>query len=730
MKDTGLSVSLCRECKPSGRTLVILAASLLPAAGTAAVLSETFTAGTAAFAVAVSVLTVTVYSLLLGSRAGDYLMGAHLLAVAAASAVMSADVRAQVLGAAETVINHFGLAEGRMLAGFEGSRDPLLLVCAASSLLSGAISLSAGHRRFLYVLPQTVLFALAAAEGLVEPSYSLLVLFAGTLVLYVFCHTGAGDGTEIRKIVTAAALTAAVLAVSLASGAAVRNAGTEGAYADVSGFFHGLLYESGSVMPEGRLARTGAFERKEKTALKVTFSAPRKTYIKGYTGEVYTGSGWQALPEDTVAESTPMFYWLGEDGFSPFISCSSAAELTGKGKEASFSVKCEGACRKYQYLPYGIIYTDYDYSRLCGDAAMLRQSDAATGTLEDGGLAMWYQSQYELSNIKASGKADGYLRLENAYRDYVYEHYLDVPDETYAMLGYYLGDAKINSFKDIADSIRDCLEDSIGYDESVRTDAAGKDFLAYLFEDQRSGWSVHYATAATMMLRYYGIPARYAEGYYISADDAQNILPGEEYDVSEAHAHAWCEYYLDGIGWIPFEATPGYVDDELDEAAFAMSGMTSKVFYQKQRPKTNVTEKETDPEDADGAGGFAPLPEVIAAVSLTAVAALMIFVMIQRAMLKRAFRRIGGKANGEASADLYGYAVMISEKAGIPVSDLCGYDEAKAINDKAIFSLEDVSDGERLKAEKFAEEAVSRAREKWSLKERLRYKYIDCIYIK
>lgn len=36
--------------------------------------------------------------------------------------------------------------------------------------------------------------------------------------------------------------------------------------------------------------------------------------------------------------------------------------------------------------------------------------------------------------------------------------------------------------------------------------------------------------------------------------------------LTEADAHAWAEYYLDGIGWIPFETTPGF---EGSDSAFS-----------------------------------------------------------------------------------------------------------------------------------------------------------------
>ena len=48
----------------------------------------------------------------------------------------------------------------------------------------------------------------------------------------------------------------------------------------------------------------------------------------------------------------------------------------------------------------------------------------------------------------------------------------------------------------------------------------------------------------------------------LPAPDAEKMRPGEPFTLTQKHAHAWAEYYIDGIGWLPFECTPGYIDDD------------------------------------------------------------------------------------------------------------------------------------------------------------------------
>ena len=63
---------------------------------------------------------------------------------------------------------------------------------------------------------------------------------------------------------------------------------------------------------------------------------------------------------------------------------------------------------------------------------------------------------------------------------------------------------------------------------------------------------MHYATAFVLMAREMGVPCRYVQGSsaVIKSPDGITVLNG--------NAHAWPEVYFDNVGWIAFEATPGY----------------------------------------------------------------------------------------------------------------------------------------------------------------------------
>lgn len=85
--------------------------------------------------------------------------------------------------------------------------------------------------------------------------------------------------------------------------------------------------------------------------------------------------------------------------------------------------------------------------------------------------------------------------------------------------------------------------------ETIRSES---DFLDYFLMESREGYCSYFATAFVLLARAEGIPARYVEGFCIPVNANKNMI------VTSSMAHAWPEVYLEGVGWIPFEPTPGY----------------------------------------------------------------------------------------------------------------------------------------------------------------------------
>ena len=84
--------------------------------------------------------------------------------------------------------------------------------------------------------------------------------------------------------------------------------------------------------------------------------------------------------------------------------------------------------------------------------------------------------------------------------------------------------------------------------------ASPEDFLDYFLLENKKGYCSYFATAFVLLARAEGIPARYVEGFCVP------IKGTEPTTVYGNQAHAWPEVYIQGVGWIPFEPTPGYAE--------------------------------------------------------------------------------------------------------------------------------------------------------------------------
>lgn len=172
-----------------------------------------------------------------------------------------------------------------------------------------------------------------------------------------------------------------------------------------------------------------------------------------------------------------------------------------------------------------------------------------------------------------------YTAWESEYRKYVYDAYTIMPENSLEEMK---AEAKKYSVRTESEKqayinmVIDYLSKNYKYTLNPGKVPAGKDFIDYFLYHNKKGYCSYFATAATLMFRAAGIPARYVEGYSVSDDFIKNgtksskffykriddTLTKISYDqysitVTDGNAHAWVEVYKDGYGWVPVDATPG-----------------------------------------------------------------------------------------------------------------------------------------------------------------------------
>jgi transglutaminase-like putative cysteine protease len=95
--------------------------------------------------------------------------------------------------------------------------------------------------------------------------------------------------------------------------------------------------------------------------------------------------------------------------------------------------------------------------------------------------------------------------------------------------------------------------------------------LAYFLRARPAAHCEFFASAAVLLMRKQGVPARYVTGFAVSELESDS---GEYWIARNRHAHAWAEAYDErSQRWVIVEATPGIdLPKELDSGAISRAG--------------------------------------------------------------------------------------------------------------------------------------------------------------
>lgn len=169
----------------------------------------------------------------------------------------------------------------------------------------------------------------------------------------------------------------------------------------------------------------------------------------------------------------------------------------------------------------------------------------------------------------------------------------------------------------IAENLKKFYENNFVYTMAPGATPYNEDIVEHFLTKNRHGFCAHFASSATLMLRYMGIPARYCEGYLLEpgslmnnnkiADDttgwvydnrdtsnkADDENPASQglyrIELSDANAHSWVEIYVDGYGWIPYEMTPPATETETSNRNLGIFGIFAGLFNPTERLVDNTS---------------------------------------------------------------------------------------------------------------------------------------------
>jgi hypothetical protein len=143
-------------------------------------------------------------------------------------------------------------------------------------------------------------------------------------------------------------------------------------------------------------------------------------------------------------------------------------------------------------------------------------------------------------------------------------HYLQVPDALDPSIHRLAGSLSTAGAAGFMDSLSRALTEGFSYTLAPGNDQSGDSFLENFLFGTKEGYCVHFATAAVILARLNGIPARYVTGYlvYIPGAEEDSFLPNpasrNQGIASGLNSHAWAELWFPGTGWLVYEATPAF----------------------------------------------------------------------------------------------------------------------------------------------------------------------------
>lgn len=394
----------------------------------------------------------------------------------------------------------------------------------------------------------------------------------------------------------------------------------------------------------GKLGQSNGIKFTGKTALVVNSDyAPQNTlYLRGYCAGKYTGYSWEQFPTSVYKDNEALFddyeskvfqdygvrAYTGkmqeyyEDGYDPSLFSDNYFELVDSfTKPYNLDVEIKNASKKYAYVPVLGVYDSIDNAKLT-------EESYAKATEKDYSLEYYSYSTNESASLKtlpySNYSSEGLHLYDLEYEHFVQEYYCDVDmdliGEAYdKIVSDYLGffdeyhyadDGLIMpedfglSASDVADAIQRYFSDHYKYDLNPGKTPRGEDFVKYFLEEQKVGYCSYFASAGTLLMRAFGYPARFAEGYVINPDDFSD----GKAKVSDKSAHAWCEVFLEGQGWIPAEFTPGYangynpnydnVDDSSSDIDSSSETTTTTVTTTTAAPDSSLPTTTTTNDDS------------------------------------------------------------------------------------------------------------------------------------
>ena len=373
-------------------------------------------------------------------------------------------------------------------------------------------------------------------------------------------------------------------------------------------------------------------------------------YLKGFTGRNYSDSNWsnafvlnlesdygnatykepfmdtviQEVYSDYRGEIPYSFYYLIYDSSDPIsemyylladtttfndnyfeeveIGDTRYLQVNAEEEERGYLLNSEAASlwiRRLTNSTSGNIYCPYFFQK--SESRILNKLSAR------GSYGNSYLTEAQANAAEHWESNPIYNLLADTYQRFIQWEYTEYPNDQTRMLELCRSEP-LTDLNEITTFILVTLQNKAVYTTTPGNTPYNKDVIDYFLFDNGQGYCVHFASAAAMMYRMYGIPARYVTGYVATAAD---FSPSEQYEgyfsgsLTDKSAHAWVEIYLKDYGWVPVEVTPNSSGTMSASYPGYNQTIMRSIMARHHWTFRGETADSTDNTDNNGGGAFA-----------------------------------------------------------------------------------------------------------------------------
>lgn len=423
----------------------------------------------------------------------------------------------------------------------------------------------------------------------------------------------------------------------------------------------------GGFSESGRLEGENEGNRRELMVVKNESARTFHLYLSGMVYDTFDGRQWEQRNSDTSKER-----------YIDAAETLAAVERYDKEYRTDYLARLDIRIN-YRYFRSGFLFAPLKTTEMKQGIGELDFNELGGSLYFDGKNG--YGTEYEVSFYQLNAGQDAFwqflteaavLEEDTAavseeedtegiqrYRQEIYDHYLGdvtLSDEVETYLGKITAGAgtDVEKLKAIEAELSSFTYTRTPGELPERVGSGGE-FLDYFLLESREGYCTYFATAFVLLARAEGLPARYVQGFCVPVSNQAETL------VYADMAHAWPEVYFEGVGWIPFEPTPGYAqlrytswgmrkEREAGEATGAADWQAAQ-----EREMAAVLEEPEEWQESLAAlteeSGWKRFLQVSGAIGLWALLAVLLICLLNRLSVRIRYRKMDLTARFRVEAD-------------------------------------------------------------------------------